>query len=176
MTEEEKEMLARQQSPNFRDAPVNWKKTDQQIETQEAVDQAAIEAETATETPTEMPTESSEAAPPADTDLSSLPSDAVVPSPSASKGGPTLYTRSITLGLRERSSEEIWKWFESRTKCTDVPKSEEDSREEETLALFFKQSAIDRQYVKEGRDAVRKEKADLQRARGESDLLKSEAV
>ena len=168
MTEEEKEIIARQQSPNFRDAPVNWKKPEEQVEPQAAEDQAAIEAETEIETPEE--------ATPSDTDLSNLPSDEVILSPSASKGGATLYRRSITLGLRERTSMEIWKWFRSRTNCSNVPKSKEDDREEEALAVVFKQSAIDRIRVKEGRDAVRKEKADLQRARGEADRLKAESV
>jgi hypothetical protein len=49
-------------------------------------------------------------------------------------------------------------------------------KEEAELEKFFAQSAIDRQRVKEGREAVKKEKADLQRARGEADRLKQEAL
>lgn len=167
MSETEKEILARQQSPNFRNAPVSWKSKEEEAE---ALHQAAVDAEaSADKTAEEGPT---------DVDPSTLPSDAVVPSPlsATAKGAPTLYTRTVTLGLRNRSPAEIWDWFSNNTRCTNVPKSAADSREEAELAVFFKQSDIDRQRVKEGREAVRKEKADLQRARGEADKLKAEAL
>jgi hypothetical protein len=174
MTEDEKEALARQQSPNFREAPVDWKKPDDPSETdaQEAAEQAAIEAEA---TPAAPATPEATERPPSAVDLSTLPSDAVEPSPHA-KAGSTLFTRSVTLGLRDRSAGNIWAWFSDRTCCTPVPRSAEDIDELRKLGEFFKQSAIDRQRVKEGRDAVKKEKEDLARARGEANKLKEEAV
>jgi Mitochondrial ribosomal protein L51 / S25 / CI-B8 domain len=174
MTEDEKEALARQQSPNFREAPVDWKKQDDPLEAdaQEAAEQAAIEAEATPTTPARP--EATEKSP-SDVDLSNLSSDAVVPSPNA-RAGSILYTRSVTLGLRNRSAGNIWTWFSDRTRCTPVPRSAEDIGELRKLGEFFKQSAIDRERVKEGRDAVRKEKEDLARARGEANKLKEEAV
>lgn len=168
MTEDEKEAIARQQSPNFREAPRDWKKPEapSKVDAQEAVEQAAIEAEATPKVTEELPS---------DIDPSTLPSDAVVPSP-ASTAGTTLYTRSVTLGLRDRTAANIWNWFFDRTRCTDVPRSAEDSTEMAALNEFFKKSAIDRERVKEGRDAVAKEKADLARARGEANQLKEEAV
>ena len=198
MTEDEKELLARQQDPNFRNAPVSWKSKEEEAE---SLDQAAIDAEVAADkngndelanvvteasanntldqeaTDIASPDNSHEEKTP---DLSTSPvfNDEVVPSTSSTtaKGAPTLYTRAVTLGLSHRSADEIWNWFSQRTRCTDVEKSEADLQEEAELEKFFAQSAIDRQRVKEGREAVRKEKADLQRARGEADRLKQEAL
>ena len=201
MSEDEKELLARQQDPNFRNAPVSWKSKEEDAE---ALHQAAIDAEVSLEATTEekatktdmevsadkIPEEeaanidagaSEEDIPEGETvdiNASSLFNDDVVPSATSTnvKGAATLYTRSVTLGLSHRSVEEIGDWFSQRTWCTDVEKSEIDSKEQAELDLFFEQSAIDRQRVKEGREAVRKEKADLQRARGEADRLKQEAM
>ena len=197
MTEDEKELLARQQDPNFRNAPVSWRSKEEEAE---FLDQAAIDAEVAADktgndevadtatkasadkisdqgaTDTSSPDNVLEEKTP---DIAStLSNDEVVPSTSSTtaKGASTLYTRAITLGLSHRSADEIWNWFSQRTRCTDVEKSESDVKEQAELEKFFAQSAIDRQRVKEGREAVKKEKADLQRARGEADRLKQEAL
>jgi hypothetical protein len=197
MTEDEKELLARQQDPNFRNAPVSWRNKEEEAE---SLDQAAIEAEVAADKTGNDEVADSTTKASADktlsheeTDISSpdntheektpditatVFNDEVVPSTSSTtaKGAPASYTRAITLGLSHRSADEIWNWFSQRTRCTDVEKSESDVKEEAELEKFFAQSAIDRQRVQEGREAVKKEKADLQRARGEADRLKQEAL
>jgi hypothetical protein len=184
MSEDEKELLARQQDPNFRNAPVSWKSKEEEAE---VLHQAAIDAEVSAEaTAEEKATKpdmkaSAEEIPERETidaNATSLFNDEVVPSATSTnvKGAATLYTRSVTLGLSQRSGQQIWSWFRQRTQCTRVEMSDKDLKERAELASFFAQSDIDRQKVKEGREAVRKEKADLQRARGEADRLKQEAI
>jgi hypothetical protein len=199
MSEDEKELLARQQDPNFRNAPVSWKTKEEE---DAALHQAAIEAEVSPDAATEgratdleasvgQITEESAAssavgASAEDTlegektlmEASPLFNDEVIPTTTSTslKGAPALYTRSVTLGLNKRSVDDIWKWFSERTRCTDVEISQADANERAELDRFFEQSTIDRELVREGREAVRKEKADLERARGDADRLKQEAM
>lgn len=182
MNEDEKELLAREQDPNFRNAPVSWKSKEEA----DALHQAAIDAEVSIKAAAEASVGQDTESPAVDIpegespemEASAAPTDEVLPSTTSTpvKGAPQLYTRTVTLGLRHRTADEIWAWFSQRTRCTELEMSDVDMREQAELDLFFRQSAIDRELVKEGREAVRKEKADLQRARGDADRLKQEAM
>lgn len=201
MSEDEKEPLTRQQDSNVRNAPVTWKSKEEEVE---ALHQAAIDAELSAETTTEEKATKHDMDASADKVLgeaaanidggasaadvpegetidvnaSSLFNDEIVLSATSTnvKGATTLYTRSVTLDIRNRPPQEIWKWFSQNACCTKVEMSEADRKEWGELDSFSAKSAIDRQKVKEGREAVKKEKADLLRARGEADRLKQEAM
>jgi len=152
MTEEEMETEARKQSPNWRDAPVR--------------DEAPAAGKNA------------------DTKKPSANDDEIVlkPQPAADPAAPSttappepLYMRSVTLGLKGRSAPDIWKWFQYRTKCEELPTSSEDEATQVNLAEFNVQAEQDRQRVKAGVDAMRREKEDLRRAREAADRLTAES-
>ena len=84
--------------------------------------------------------------------------------------------RTVTMGLRGHGPDTIWEWFKQRTGCQKVPESQEDIQARKRLDEFFAKAELDRQRVKAGVDAMRKEKEDLKRARGEAEKLQAEAM
>lgn len=164
--EQEKEELARKQSPNWREAPregMKKKLTDGESSEKEAEKQ---DKETLAERPAKRT---------ADDDTVVLKE----PQPEADAiGGSTpapIYTRSVTLGVKNRTASQIWNWFKMRTNCTEVPRSAEDETEFRELAGVLSRSAMDRGRVKKGVDERKANDEMLRRARGEVEKLRAEA-
>jgi hypothetical protein len=167
LTEQEKEELARKQSPNWREAPREGMKkelTDDESSEMEAEKQ---DGETLAERPAKRTADD----------------DAVVlkePRPGAdvmdgSSPLAPIYTRSVTLGVKNRTASQIWNWFKMRTNCTEVPRSAEDETEFRKLAGMLSRSAMDRGRVKKGVDERKANDEMLRRARGEVEKLRAEA-
>jgi hypothetical protein len=166
LAEQEKEELARKQSPNWREAPregMKKKLTDGESSEKEAEKQ---DKETLAERSAKRTADD----------------DAVVlkePQPEADAiGGSTpapIYTRSVTLGVKNRTASQIWNWFKMRTNCTEVPRSAEDETEFRELAGVLSRSAMDRGRVKKGVDERKANDEMLRRARGEVEKLRAEA-
>jgi hypothetical protein len=164
--EQEREELARKQSPNWREAPregMRKKLTDGESSEREAEKQ---DKETLAERPAKRTADD----------------DAVVlkePQPEADAiGGSTpapIYTRSVTLGVKNRTASQIWNWFKMRTNCTEVPRSAEDETAFRELAGVLSRSAMDRGRVKKGVDERKANDEMLRRARGEVEKLRAEA-
>ena len=154
MLEAEREDQARLQSPNWRDAP----------------GRAAMKAED--EHSNEIDAQKTE--PP----IPTADDDEVVlkdPQPPASSEKLPIYTRSCTLGIKDRTAGQIWNWFQHRTRCLAVERSEEDRKEYVELKAVFSQSEEDRLRVKKGIDEMKASKQMLARAKGEAEKLKAEA-
>ena len=156
MLEAEREAEARLQSPNWRDAPAR-------NEPVKAEDEALNEIDAQTETETSIPT--------ADDDEVVLKE----PQPSGAPEQLPIYTRSCTLGIKDRTAGQIWNWFRQRTRCVELERSEEDRKEYDQLSEVFKQSEEDRLRVKKGIEEMRASKQMLARAKGEVEKLKAEA-
>jgi hypothetical protein len=163
-TEEEKEEAARRQSPNWRDAPgregtgiVEDEELEREAEDRETLAERAV--------------------------VRTADDDEVVlkePQPEAStvegeEPPPPIYTRSVTLGVKDRTASQIWNWFKMRTNCTEVPRSAEDQKEFDGLSVRFRNSAADRRRVKKGVDERKANDEMLRRARGEVEKLRAEA-
>lgn len=84
------------------------------------------------------------------------------------------FTRHVSLSLAEQQPNDIWKWFQKTTKCEDVPETPEETAEMERLRVLFEKSEEDRQRVKAGIDALRKQQAELKRAREAAERMLSE--
>ncbi|KIV80278.1 hypothetical protein PV11_07791 [Exophiala sideris] len=104
------------------------------------------------------------------------------PQPAASASDPSstsppqpIFTRNAKLSLDRTHAREIWRWFQKTTKCEDVPVAPQDEELRQKLATFFQQSEVDRKLVQIGVDAVRKQKADLKRAREAAERLTAES-
>ena len=154
MLEAEREDQARLQSPNWRDAPGR--------EAMKAEDEHSNEID-AQKTEPPIPT--------ADDDEVVLKD----PQPTASSEKLPIYTRSCTLGIKDRTAGQIWNWFKHRTRCVAVERSEEDRKEYVELKAVFSQSEEDRLRVKKGIDEMKASKQMLARAKGEAEKLKAEA-
>ncbi|KAJ9608108.1 hypothetical protein H2200_007096 [Cladophialophora chaetospira] len=89
-------------------------------------------------------------------------SEATASSPSSAD---STFTRSVELRLGPHQPRSIWSWFQAATKCDPVPPNPEETAQMEKLDEFFVQAEIDRQRVKAGMDAIRKQKEELQKAR-----------
>ena len=87
--------------------------------------------------------------------------EASIPTPSAG----STFTRSVELRLGPHQPGSIWRWFQTATKCEAFPENPEETTQMDRLNEFFAQAEIDRQRVKAGIDAVRKQKEELKRAR-----------
>lgn len=96
-------------------------------------------------------------------------------SPSSASPAQPTFTRQVTLELGQQHSEQIWRWFQSTTNCEDFPEDPIDSARMEELRIFFEKAEEDRQRVKAGMDAMRKQKADLKKAREAAERLANEA-
>ena len=154
MLEAEREDQARLQSPNWRDAPGR--------EAMKAEDEHSNEID-AQKTEPPIPT--------ADDDEVVLKD----PQPTASSEKLPIYTRSCTLGIKDRTAGQIWNWFQHRTRCVAVERSEEDRKEYVELKAVFSQSEEDWLRVKKGIDEMKASKQMLARAKGEAEKLKAEA-
>jgi hypothetical protein len=168
LTEEEKEKLARTQSPNWRDAPRDGMISEEEEEEEELEREAeAADMETLADLSGQWTVDDGEVVlkepqPEASADTGDQP-----PAP--------MYTLIVTLGVKDRTASQIWNWFKTRTNCTEVPRSVEDEKEYKELAGVFSQSAMDRRRVKKGVDERKANDEMLRRARGEVEKLKAEA-
>ncbi|KIW24976.1 uncharacterized protein PV07_10652 [Cladophialophora immunda] len=98
-------------------------------------------------------------------------------SPSSSSTSPatSIFSRSVELRLGPHQPGSIWKWFQNTTKCEDFPEDPEENEQMERLKEFFAKAEEDRQRVKAGMDAIRKQKEDLKRAREAAERMANEA-
>jgi hypothetical protein len=87
-----------------------------------------------------------------------------------------LYTRSVTLGIKDRTASQIWNWFKMRTNCTDVPRSHQDQNDYDKLSWVLRRSAWDRERVKKGVDERKANDEMLRRARGEAEKLQGQSL
>ncbi|OAP57959.1 hypothetical protein AYL99_07049 [Fonsecaea erecta] len=87
----------------------------------------------------------------------------------------SIFTRSVELRLGPHQPGNIWKWFQNTTKCEDFPENPEENEQMERLKEFFAKAEEDRQRVKAGMDAIRKQKEDLKRAREAAERMANEA-
>ena len=85
--------------------------------------------------------------------------------PSASSNTEPTFTRSVELGTRFQQATSIWQWFETATNCTAVTASPEENAQMDQLNEFLARADVDRQRVKAGRDAERKQREELKKAR-----------
>ncbi|EXJ63956.1 hypothetical protein A1O7_00291 [Cladophialophora yegresii CBS 114405] len=90
-------------------------------------------------------------------------SEAPTPSPASSAG--SAFTRSVELRLGPHQPGSLWNWFQTATKCEPFPENPEETAQMDRLKEFFAQAEIDRQRVKAGMDAIRKQKEELKKAR-----------
>ncbi|KIY00287.1 uncharacterized protein Z520_03972 [Fonsecaea multimorphosa CBS 102226] len=86
-----------------------------------------------------------------------------------------IFTRSVELRLGPHQPGSIWKWFQNTTKCEDFPENPEENEQMERLKEFFAKAEEDRQRVKAGIDAIRKQKEDLKKAREAAERMANEA-
>ena len=179
LTEEEKEELARKQSPNWRDAPRDaMEPVDELEEVDEQAQRLEREAEAADrETLAEISGQRT-----ADDEKVVFNDEVILKEPlpqatpdSGEQPPAPIHIRNVMLGVKNRSSTEIWDWFKTRTNCTDVPRSMEDEKEFRELEVVVQQSAIDRERVKKGVDERKANDEMLKRARGEVEKLRAEA-
>lgn len=96
--------------------------------------------------------------------------------PSSTRPPKTTYQRKVVLALTGQHHLAIWDWFRKRAGTVTVRRSLEDYEAFGRMREFAKQSEIDRRRVKEGVDAMKREQADLKRARQEAEKLSTEAV
>jgi hypothetical protein len=171
LAEDEQEELVRMQSPNWRDAPGRegiGKVEDEQKEEQDGGrDVEADDTETLGDRERRRT---------ADDDEVVLKEPQ--PKTSASLGeapSTPLYTRSVTLGIKDRTASQIWNWFKMRTNYTDVPRSHQDQNDYDKLSWVLRRSACDRERVRKGVDERKANDEMLRRARGEVEKLKAEA-
>jgi Mitochondrial ribosomal protein L51 / S25 / CI-B8 domain len=166
LTEKEKEELARKQSPNWRDAPREGMTAEEEREAE------AADLETLADLSKGSTTGNDEV-------VLKEPQPEVSVNANANAGEqpprPPIYTRSVTVGVKDRTASQIWNWFKMQTNCTDVPRSAEDDNEYRQLARVFSQSAMDRRRVKKGVDERKANDEMLKRARGEVEKLRAEA-
>lgn len=169
LTEEEKEELARKQSPNWRDAPREGMTAEEEKLEREA---EAADPETLADLSKGSTTSNDEV-------VLKEPQPEVSADANANAGEqpprPPIYTRSVTVGVKDRTASQIWNWFKMQTNCTDVPRLAEDENEYRQLARVFSQSAMDRRRVKKGVDERKANDEMLKRARGEVEKLRAEA-
>jgi hypothetical protein len=95
--------------------------------------------------------------------------------PSSASPPSTSYTREITLGLRGRTPGQIFSYFKHVTKARQYYRSLPDRRSKRKMDKFFDKADEDRERVKAGIDAMRREKEDLRRAREAADRLAADA-
>jgi len=109
-------------------------------------------------------------------EVQSKPQSAVDASaPSSASPSLPIFTRNGTLPLNDKDPKDIWRWFQKTTSCKDVTRTEQDEILRRQLQAFSVKAAHDRQLVKAGMDDLRKQKADLKRAREAAERLTSEA-
>jgi hypothetical protein len=171
LTEEEKEELARKHSPNWRDAPGR-----------EGIGKVEEEQEEGEELERNVEAEDTEALGDRERPRTADDDEVVLkePQPAASMNpgeapSALVYTRSVTLGIKDRTASQIWNWFKIRTNCTDVPRSQEDQEGYDQMSWVLRRSAWDRERVKKGVDERKANDEMLRRARGEVEKLKAEA-
>jgi hypothetical protein len=87
----------------------------------------------------------------------------------------SFYTRSVSLTLGPHQPKSLWQWFQNATRCENFPENPEETQQMDQLQEFFKQSEADRQRVKAGMDAIRKQKEDLKRARDAAAAMAGDA-
>lgn len=110
------------------------------------------------------------------TDIESKPQDAASANAPSSTSPPTsIFTRNAKLSLDRIHAREIWRWFQRTTNCEDVPIAPQDEELRRKLDAFFQQAEKDRKLVKIGVDAVKKQQADLKRAREAAERLTAES-
>ena len=95
--------------------------------------------------------------------------------PSTTQPPKTIYTRKVVNGVLE-NPKDIWQWFKARTGAVDLPRSAEDREQAAKLRDHEAKAAIERARVKKGVDEMKREEADLKRARQEADRLTTEAA
>ncbi|KIW16395.1 hypothetical protein PV08_06447 [Exophiala spinifera] len=86
-----------------------------------------------------------------------------------------IFTRNGILALKGKHSREIWRWFQHKTACKDVSISPQDELLRRKLQDTARKSEADRVLVKAGMDALRKQQAELKKAREAAERLTSEA-
>lgn len=96
-------------------------------------------------------------------------------SPSTTSPPVTMFQRNLTLGLRGRYAIDIWHWFLSATGARPYIVSRSDAMLMRHHREHEKKAAVDRERVKSGIDAMKKEKEELRRAREAAERLQSEA-
>lgn len=171
LTEEEKEELARKQSPNWRDAPgrEGIGKVKEEQEQEEEVERDVEAEKTEPLGDRERPRTADD-----DEVVLKAPQPEASTNPGEAPPAP-VYTRSVTLGIKDRTASQIWNWFKMRTNCTDVPRPAEDQKDYDRLSWVLRRSAWDRERVKKGVDERKANDEMLRRARGEVEKLKAEA-
>lgn len=97
------------------------------------------------------------------------------PDQSSTSTPATIFTRNGILGLKGKHSREIWSWFRHKTACKDVSISPQDENLRRKLQGTACKSGADRILVKAGMDALRKQQAELKKAREAAERLTSEA-
>ncbi|KAH0830778.1 hypothetical protein FOPE_02125 [Fonsecaea pedrosoi] len=97
------------------------------------------------------------------------------PSSSSNPTPTSTFTRTVELRLGPHQPGSIWKWFQNTTRCEDYPENPEETEQMERLKEFFARAEEDRQRVKAGMDAIRKQKEDLKRAREAAERMANEA-
>jgi hypothetical protein len=110
------------------------------------------------------------------TEIESKPQPAADPkAPSTTSPPSPAFTRNARLNLGKEGAPEIWKWFKKTTSCQEVTMSAQDEELRRELQSFFQKAEKDRQLVKAGIEAMRKEKQELKRAREAAERLTSES-
>jgi hypothetical protein len=167
LTEQEKEELARKQSPNWREAPREGMKKELTDDENSDMEREKQDGGALAERPAKRTADDDAVV------LKELPAEA--DAMDGSNPPALIYTRSVTLGVKNRTASQIWNWFKMRTNCVEVPRSVEDETEFRKLAGMFSRSAIDRERVKKGVDERKANDEMLRRARGEVEKLRAEA-
>ncbi|KAI1623473.1 hypothetical protein EDD37DRAFT_425165 [Exophiala viscosa] len=110
------------------------------------------------------------------TEIESKPQPAASESDPSSTSPPSpIFSRNAKLSLDRTHAREIWRWFQRTTNAQNVPVAPQDEELRQKLATFFQQSEEDRKLVKIGVDAVKKQQADLKRAREAAERLTAES-
>lgn len=89
----------------------------------------------------------------------------------------TLFTRTVTIPLAGLRHIEIWNWIRQHTNLRDhrsIPTDELKAYQE--VARFKTQGEKDRKRVKTAMDAMKKEQAELKKARAAAEAIAAEAV
>lgn len=85
--------------------------------------------------------------------------------PSTTSPPVTMFQRSVTLGLRGRNAWDIWSWFQGVTKARPYKLNREERSGLRGERSFQEKASKDRERVKIGVDAMKREKEELRRAK-----------
>lgn len=94
----------------------------------------------------------------------------------ATQSSASVYRRTFLADISGHEVSKIWTLIAGVTGAKDAPPpTAEEAEQMRKLNEFFEQSEIDRRLVKAGRDAVKKEKEELRKAREAAERLSAEA-